>query len=221
MKEKIYFDRDWSMQEMRNLIEKNCYPELYKHEDLRVLCICEEDYIPAKRDWREATFVVPTEWLRQFCEKEFGITGITGFDYFMNYEYVSDDSEIIFANALMERKVIMIDFVKLVNPIPKTYEIRKADMKNLQSYSIWKHANEDVWEKCDEKFFTGIDTLILVETRKVLEFDYDGEHFCIFDESSSRNTITKKERFRDLGICNVVYLRFSREDFVDVPIKSS
>lgn len=220
MKEiRIDFNRDWTKREMQELIEQHCYLSFGKHEDLKALCINEEDFVPERRDWLEAVFIVPVTWLTDFCRKEFQVQDL---DDFLQNEYMSDESELIFANALMEQQVVMIDFTDLTEPPkPVLYEIRKADIKNCKEYSIWKHANEDVWEKCDEKFFTGIDTLILVETRKVLEFDYDGEHFCIFDKSSSRNTITKKERFRDLGICNVVYMRFSGEDFVDVPIKSS
>ena len=104
-------------------------------------------------------------------------------------------------------------------PKPKTYEIRKADMDNLQSYSIWKHANEEIWEKCDENFFTGIDTLILVETRHIMEFDYKGKHFCLFDEPFSPSVVKKREPFRDMGICDVIYLRFSEEDFVSDAIQ--
>lgn len=215
MKEKrIDFNRDWTKREMQELIEQHCYLSFGKHEDLKALCINEEDFVPERRDWLGAVFIVPVTWLTDFCRKEFQVQDL---DDFLQNEYMSDESELIFANALMERQVVMIVFTDLPEPPePVQYEIRKADIKNCKEYSIWKHANEDVWEVCDEKFFSGIDSFILVDTRKVLEFDYQEKHFQIFVDPFSYSTFTKKEPFMDLGICNVVYYRFSERDFVNV-----
>jgi hypothetical protein len=98
------------------------------------------------------------------------------------------------------------------------YEIRKADMENYKEYYIRKHANEDVWEVCSENFFRGSDVLILVETRKVKEFDYNGKHFKVYVKENGRDYFSKEEEYKDFGVQKVVYHRFTDEDFVNVTI---
>lgn len=101
----------------------------------------------------------------------------------------------------------------------KTYEIRRADMENYQEYSIWKHANEEVWEVCDENFFKGKDSLILTDVKRVREFDYDGEHFQVFCKENGTDLFSKEEFFEPLQeVCKVAYCRFSEEDIVQGPI---
>ena len=104
---KINFDRHWNESTIRNMVRNNCYLEFGKHENLKALCINEEDIESDTRDWHEMAFVVPTKWLRKFCKKEFGVTNL---DYWISDVYTSDESEIIFAKALEERQVVMIDF---------------------------------------------------------------------------------------------------------------
>ena len=99
------------------------------------------------------------------------------------------------------------------------YEIKKADMQNYKEYYIRKHANEDVWEVCSENYFSGSDVLILVDTRKVKEFDYNGEHFMVYVNENGKDYFTKEEEFKNLGKQKVVYHRFTDEDFVNVTIK--
>lgn len=99
------------------------------------------------------------------------------------------------------------------------YEIRKADMENYKEYTIWKHANEDIWEVRPEDWHVGSDVLILVDEKEVMEFDYNGEHFRIFKRPNNYNFFGKTEEFKDMGVQKVVYIRFSDEDFVDVEIK--
>lgn len=101
------------------------------------------------------------------------------------------------------------------------YEIRRADMQNYKEYTIWKHATEDVWEICDDDFFKGSDTLIMVETKKVREFDLDGKHFRVFAKPNGKDQFSKEEDFKSLGKQKVVYYRFSDSDFVDANIIES
>lgn len=102
------FDRDWNQGTIRNLVKNHCYLEFGQHADLKALCINEEDILPDGRDWMELTFVVPTEWLKDFCRNEFGVKDL---DYFLQEEYTTDESEIVFSAALNERQVVMVDFV--------------------------------------------------------------------------------------------------------------
>ena len=54
MKEiRIDFNRDWTKREMQELIEQHCYLSFGEHEDLKALCINEEDFVPERRDWLE------------------------------------------------------------------------------------------------------------------------------------------------------------------------
>lgn len=103
----IGFDRHWNQSTIRNLARNNCYLEFGKHEDLRAVCINEEDILSDTRDWSELTFIVPTEWLRVFCKEEFEEDDL---DYFLKEVYTSDESEVIFAEALNQRQIIMVDF---------------------------------------------------------------------------------------------------------------
>lgn len=99
------------------------------------------------------------------------------------------------------------------------YEIRKADMQNFKEYTIWEHATDGIWEVRPEDWHVGSDVLVLVDEKRVMEFDYQGEHFCIFIPNNGINYISKTEEFKDMGIRKVVYVRFTDEDFVNVTIK--
>ena len=37
-----------------------------------------------------------------------------------------------------------------MNTQEKIYEFRYSDLQNHKVYCVWKHANEDVWEICDD-----------------------------------------------------------------------
>lgn len=102
------FDRDWNQETIRNLVKNHCYLEFGQHADLKALCINEEDILPNGRDWMELTFIVPLEWLKNFCRKEFGVKDL---DYFLQEEYTTDESEIVFSAALNKRQVVMVDFM--------------------------------------------------------------------------------------------------------------
>lgn len=104
---KVNFNRDWDRRTIRNMVKNNCFLEFGKHADLRAICINEEDFTHKNRDWIEMAFVVPTKWLKEFCKKEFGVDDL---DYWLSDVYTSDESEIIFENALEERQVVMVDF---------------------------------------------------------------------------------------------------------------
>ena len=100
------------------------------------------------------------------------------------------------------------------------YEIRRADMQNYKEYYIWKHAIDGIWEVCGENFFSGSDILVMVETRKVREFDYNGEHYKVFVNENSKDWFSKEEEFKDMGVRKVVYYRFTDNGFVNVIIDS-
>lgn len=103
----IGFNRDWNQSTIRNLINSNCYLEFGDHADLRAVCVNEEDIESDTRDWVEMTFIVPTSWLKTFVKKEFDVDDL---DRFLQEEYTTDESEIIFAEALNNRQVVMVDF---------------------------------------------------------------------------------------------------------------
>ena len=42
-----------------------------------------------------------------------------------------------------------------MNTQEKIYEFRYSDLQNHKVYCVWKHANEDVWEICDDHLFYG------------------------------------------------------------------
>jgi hypothetical protein len=91
-------------------VQNNSYLNFGKHENLRALCINEDLYHEEDegRDWEELTFIVPTKWLKEFCQKEFEVNDL---DAFLKEEYTSDESEIIFEEALNNRQVVMVDFI--------------------------------------------------------------------------------------------------------------
>lgn len=103
----IAFSREWSKQTIRNIVKENCYVRFGDHEDLKALCICpfdEEDY---KADYQEMTYVVPVKWLKKVVKEEFKIEDL---ELWLQEEYTSDESEVIFERALNERQVVMVDF---------------------------------------------------------------------------------------------------------------
>ena len=102
------FDKNWNRSTIKNLIKSNCYLEIGYHTDLRAVCINEEDEESDCRDWVEMTFVVPTKWLREYCQTELKEADL---DYFLQEKYTSDDSEKIFVAALEQRQIVMVDFV--------------------------------------------------------------------------------------------------------------
>lgn len=103
------FDRDATKKELKELVEQNCYLQFGEHVNLRALCITEDDEYPIRRDWCELVFVVPTEWLREFCKKEFDADNL---DVFLQEEYTSDESEIIFAAGIEDRQIVVLDFCR-------------------------------------------------------------------------------------------------------------
>ena len=101
------FDRHWNRNTIRNLVDSNCYLEFGEHANLKAVCINEEDIESQTRDWRELAFVVPTKWLKNYCRTKFNNHDL---NYFLQEQYTSDESELIFADALKERKIVMVDF---------------------------------------------------------------------------------------------------------------
>lgn len=99
------------------------------------------------------------------------------------------------------------------------YEIKKADIQNFKEYTIWEHATDGIWEVRPEDWHVGSDILVLVDEKRVMEFDYHGKHFCVFIPSNGIKYISKKEEFKDMGIQNVVYITFTDDEFVNVRIK--
>ena len=106
---KILFNREWNEKTIRNLVKQNCYLRFGDHEDLKALCVCpfaedEEFYRP---DYQEMTFVVPTNWLKNVVKEMFEVEDL---DDWLQNEYTTDESEDVFARALTERQVVMVDF---------------------------------------------------------------------------------------------------------------
>lgn len=67
--------------------------------------IDDEEYY--KPDYYELAFVVPTNWLKEVAKEMFEVEDL---DYWLQSEYTTDESEVIFARALDERQIVMIDF---------------------------------------------------------------------------------------------------------------
>lgn len=100
----------------------------------------------------------------------------------------------------------------------KVYEIRRADMKNVKQYSVWKHANEEVWEVCDKNFLSGEDILVMCETKCVLEFDCNGSHYRIWQKRNG--AFYKKEYYAATqSVEMVVYYRFTDDDIIHITFK--
>lgn len=106
---KISFSREWHGDTIRNIVKHNCYLKFGDYEDLKALCICPyaEDETFYKSDYYELTFVVPLNWLKTVVKELFEVSDL---DYWLQNEYTTDESELIFERALNERQVVMIDF---------------------------------------------------------------------------------------------------------------
>lgn len=107
---KIVFNPEWNQNTIKSLVSNNCYLNFGTHEDLKALCIIpyaedEETVLP---DYQELTYIVPKKWLRKVAKKLFGVTNM---EHWLQNEYTSDQSEIIFARALNERQVVVVDFL--------------------------------------------------------------------------------------------------------------
>lgn len=73
------------------------------------MCICPfaEDDDFYNSDYYELAFIVPTKWLRDVAKEMFEIEDL---DDWLQNEYTTDESELIFERALNERQVVMVDF---------------------------------------------------------------------------------------------------------------
>lgn len=103
------FDRDWSKNDIIDLIHKNCYCEFGKHVDMKGLCVNCADIVKTNRDWNELMFIVPKDWLINCVQTLFGVKPHE-LDDWLNDAYSSDESEQIFAAALEDRQIVMVDF---------------------------------------------------------------------------------------------------------------
>ena len=101
------FDREWDKQTIMQMVDKQCYLEFGKHEDLKALCVCPHADEETESDYEELTFVVPKNWLEKFCKEKFEVEDL---DAFLQEQYTSEQSEIIFENALEERQLVLVDF---------------------------------------------------------------------------------------------------------------
>ena len=106
----------------------------------------------------------------------------------------------------------------LLRAVPKTFEIRKADMLNYKEYYIRSSATNNRWRVCSDNYFSGSDVLIMNDVKEIMEFDYNGQHFRVVKKGNGNDYFTKEEPFKDFGICEVVYIRFTNEDLVNIPI---
>ena len=106
---KILFSREWKKETIRNIVNNNCYLKFGDHEDLKALCICPfaEDETFYEPDYYEMKFVIPLNWLKKTVKEMFEIDDL---DYWLQNEYTTDESEMIFEKALNDRQVVMVDF---------------------------------------------------------------------------------------------------------------
>lgn len=106
---KTCFSREWNKSTIRNIVKSNCYLEFGNHEDLKAMCICPyaEDDNFYNSDYYELAFIVPAKWLRDVVKEMFEIENL---DDWLQNEYTTDESELIFERALNERQVVMVDF---------------------------------------------------------------------------------------------------------------
>ncbi len=106
---KITFNKEWNINTIRNIVKNNCYLQFGDHEDLKALCVCPyaEDESFYNPDYQELTFIVPTNWLKETAMEMFEVDNL---DYWLQNEYTTDESELIFEKALNKRQVVMVDF---------------------------------------------------------------------------------------------------------------
>lgn len=106
---RIVFSREWNKSTIKSIVKNNSYLEFGNHEDLRAMCICPfaEDDDFYNSDYYELAFIVPTKWLRDVAKEMFEIEDL---DDWLQNEYTTDESELIFERALNERQVVMVDF---------------------------------------------------------------------------------------------------------------
>lgn len=105
----ISFSRTWNKNTIRNLVENNCYLQFGDYADLKALCVrpFAEDETFYTPDYEELTFIVPKKWLETFVRERFEVSDL---DAWLQNEYTTDESELIFEQALNERQVVMVDF---------------------------------------------------------------------------------------------------------------
>ena len=105
----INFSKEWNRSIIRSIVKNNCYLKFGEHEDLKALCVCPyaEDETFYEPDYYELAFVVPLNWLKTVVKELFDVNDL---DYWLQNEYTTDESELIFARALNERQVVMVDF---------------------------------------------------------------------------------------------------------------
>ena len=103
----IAFNKDWKKATIKKIVKENCYCRFGDHEDLKGLCICPFDDEDYKADYQEMTYIVPSKWLKNIAKEEFEVEDL---DLWLQTEYTSDESEVIFERALNERQIVMIDF---------------------------------------------------------------------------------------------------------------
>lgn len=106
---KIVFSREWNRYTIKSIVKDNCYLQFGNHEDLKALCVCPyaEDESFYKPDYKELTFIVPLNWLKETAKTLFDVDDL---DYWLQNEYTTDESELILEKALNERQVVMVDF---------------------------------------------------------------------------------------------------------------
>lgn len=93
-----------TQKEIRQMVKECSYVEFGEHKDLKGLCVCGEDF-GYDADFEELVFIVPTDWLMEQVEMD-----ADELTEWLNYEYTSDDSMQIFDSAILERKIVMVDF---------------------------------------------------------------------------------------------------------------
>ena len=97
-------------------------------------------------------------------------------------------------------------------------EARKSDLTNYNEFSIWKHADSDLWEK-QNNVFQGEDTLCMVETMRIAEFDLKEKHYMLNMDKIKK--YSKKEPYptAEDEIMNVVYYQWENDAELNLRFK--
>lgn len=98
-------------------VENAKYEDLLKHEDLISFNVCDGylSYNPdtdeeEESDFDELTVVVVKNWLFDLIKKSENLKTDDEVRRFLHEEYTSDDSSHWYADALLRKKIVAIDF---------------------------------------------------------------------------------------------------------------
>ena len=86
-----------------------CY-NFYKHNELLALAVSSEMFCDEDVDFQELVFAVEKEWLVNYMNRPRVQYDGESVKKWLQSEYTSEDSYLIFETALTENAIMMIDF---------------------------------------------------------------------------------------------------------------